>query len=552
MSRLSRHEQQEIIRLVEKGKPLPDKYRFLLFADKREPELVWEGKSTEVCDLVLPFRTLERVASPRAENVDQHSLFSGNAQGCQIKDWTNKVIWGDNRLVLSSLKNGPMREAIEAQGGLKLIYIDPPFDVGTDFCMNIEVGEKTSDKANSFEEIAYRDTWGRGADSFISMIYERLVLMRDLLADDGSIYVHCDWRLNSLMRIVLEEIFNRYLNEIIWHYTGGGRAETYFSKKHDSIFWYAKGDSWIFNADSIRIPYKESSGYAKSGIIGKSGRHYAPNPLGTIPDDVWDIPIINPLAGERLGYPTQKPEVLIERIIKTSSNEGDLVADFFCGSGTTAAVAERLGRKWIACDLGKLAVHTTRKRLIGVQRQLKAEGKDYRAFEMLALGGVEPAGMIEVKALYKNNSVAVELTNFSPCSGSDAEPALGNKIGKVVLENGQAVKISKDENGLIVRKVLTEKWMDWIDYWSVDFNFESEREMIRQMNPVNGAMEERWTGGYIFGNTWQSFRAKKDRSLELQSVFHEYTAGTYKIAVKAVDIFGNDAMTVINVEVAKA
>lgn len=197
MSKLTEREQQEIIRLIESGKSLPEKYRFLLFEDKREVELVWNGKTNEVCNVILPFQVIEQVDEPRAESLKRNdTLFdwagiSFDNRGRQLKGWTNKLIWGDNKLILASLKNGPLRREIEAQGGIKLIYIDPPFDVGADFSMDIEIGDETlTKKPNILEEIAYRDTWGKGADSFIAMIYERLVLMRDLLADDGSIYVH--------------------------------------------------------------------------------------------------------------------------------------------------------------------------------------------------------------------------------------------------------------------------------------------------------------------------------------------------------------------------
>ena len=222
MPRLTDAEKQEIVRFIEADKPLPDKYRFLLFEDKREVELVWNGKTNEVCNVVLPFQSIEQVDEPREENKPSASMLSlldVDPRGRQLKGWTNKLIWGDNKLILSSLKNGPLREEIEAQGGLKLIYIDPPFDVGADFSMNIEIGNEAFTKEpNILEEIAYRDTWGKGADSFISMIYERLLLMKDLLADDGSIYVHCDWRVNSHIRLVLNEIFglSSYLNELIW------------------------------------------------------------------------------------------------------------------------------------------------------------------------------------------------------------------------------------------------------------------------------------------------------------------------------------------------
>ena len=753
MARLTPREQQEIIRFLEADKPLPEKYRFLLFDDKREVELVWNGKTNEVCNVVLPFQTIEQVDEPRAEKPVnlQLSLFDIDSRGRQLKGWTNKLIWGDNKLILSSLKSGPMREAIEAQGGLKLIYIDPPFDVGADFSMDIEVGEETfTKKPNILEEIAYRDTWGRGADSFVSMIYERLVLMRDLLAEDGSIYVHCDWRVNSFIRLALDEIFGskNFINDITWKRANTVKGNTgqgirFYDANTDSIFIYSKSQQYIFNPQfteysedyiekfykyiepatgrkyqliSMTAPGDASKGNPRyevmgvtrywrysqekmqeliaSGSVVQTGegnvprrKLYLDEGLGVPAQSLWDdVRGLSSQASERIGYPTQKPEVLLERVIKASSNEGDLIADFFCGSGTTAAVAEKLGRKWIATDLGKFAIHTTRKRMIGVQRQLKAKGKDYRAFEILNLGKYErqhyvgvnadlrekqkqqqlaakeaaffelilnayraeavegfttfhgkrsgrmvvigPVNMpvthlfveevilecrkkhitkvdilgfefemglfpnvldeargkgidiapkyipaevfdkraveknqvvfhdvsfIEVKPLHKKNSVAVKLTDFSVFysqdSISNAETTLKNKASKVVVEKGQIVKVSKDRDGIVSREVLTKKWTDWIDYWSVDFNFESKREIIRQKNPDTGEMEESWTGDYIFENEWQSFRTKKDRSLELQSVFHEYPTGTYKIAVKVVDIFGNDTMTIIEVRI---
>lgn len=282
MPRLTEQEQQEIIRYLEADKPLPDKYRFLLFGDKREVELVWNGKTSEVCNIVLPFQVIEQVDEPRAEKDTrlQMSLFDLDSRGRQLKGWTNKLIWGDNKLILSSLKNGPMREEIEHQGGIKLIYIDPPFDVGADFSMDIEIGDATfTKKPNILEEIAYRDTWGKGTDSFIAMMYERLVLMRDLLAEDGSIYVHCDYRVTALLRLVLDEIFgsSNLINEVIWCYTQGGRPQDGYPNKHDTLYFYAKNlGNFILNKESIKIPYdlyseKSSSAFTKTD---ESGRKY--------------------------------------------------------------------------------------------------------------------------------------------------------------------------------------------------------------------------------------------------------------------------------------
>ena len=204
--------------------------------------------------IVLPFQVIEQVDEPRAEKPEdttsQFGLF--DFRGRQKAGWTNKLIWGDNKLILSSLKNGPIREEIEKQGGIKLIYIDPPFDVGAHFSMDIEIGDDTFTKRPSvLEELAYRDTWGKGADSFIAMIYERLVLMRDLLADDGSIYVHCDWRVNSYLRLVLDEVFGKdgFRNEIIWYYSGWNKQlSESFEKRNDTLLFYSKLKNQIFNS----------------------------------------------------------------------------------------------------------------------------------------------------------------------------------------------------------------------------------------------------------------------------------------------------------------
>jgi site-specific DNA-methyltransferase (adenine-specific)/adenine-specific DNA-methyltransferase len=423
------------------------------------------------------------------------------------------------------------------------------------------------------------------------------------------------------------------------------------------------------------------------------------------------VAVLNAAADERLSYPTQKPESLLERIISSSSNEGDLVADFFCGSGTTAAVAEKLGRKWIATDLGKFGIHTTRKRLIQVQRKLKEDGKSFRAFEVLNLGRYErqaylnvggrlsgrqkaealaqkenefrelilraykaqplegdaffhgkqagrlvvvgpinlpvgrlfveevitecrkrgasradilafefemglfpavldearqkgidlspkqiPPEVFDKRAVEKGQvrfhdisfieatpryakkdklSLQIELTDFSVyyTQGLLDSVAAELKAGKSEVvcdlqgERGQLIKVSKDKQGVITRDVLTRHWTDWVDYWAVDFDYMSRKEIIRVpkgsgvdghlagLEPPQGDLalpefEERWTGGYIFENEWQSFRTRQDRKLELLTAPHTYSAkGRYTVAVKVIDIFGNDTMVLVPVNV---
>ncbi|MPT00369.1 MAG: site-specific DNA-methyltransferase [Pseudomonas sp.] len=404
---LSEAEQRDLFNLIQQGKSLPEKYRFILFEDKREVELVWNGKTRDVSTTVLPFQTLEHIDEPRAETKAQEELF--DSRGRQMKGWSNKLIWGDNKLILSSLKAGPLRQQIEEAGGLKLIYIDPPFDVGADFSMDIEIGGETFHKEpNLLEQIAYRDTWGRGADSFVAMIYERLALMHDLLARDGSIFLHCDWRVSAYLRMALDEIFGRenFRNELYWYYYNKmpDTRKGVFPRSTDTILWYAKDrTSYHFQAleEAREKAVKQLKRIKVDGRMinarDADGNVMYENRTERVVDNVWRISMLQPAdKTENLFFPTQKPEALVRRILEATTKEGDLVADFFVGSGTTAAVAEKMGRKWIATDLGKFGIHTTRKRLIGVQRQLKSNESDFRAFEVLNLGRYERQAYLNV------------------------------------------------------------------------------------------------------------------------------------------------------------
>jgi DNA modification methylase len=766
---LTEAEKRDLVTLIQQGQALPEKYRFVLFEDKREVELVWNGKTRDVCTTVLPFQTLEHVDEPRQEAAASPQAELFDPRGRQVKGWTNKLIWGDNKLILSSLKAGALRRQIEDAGGLKLIYIDPPFDVGADFSIDIEIGGETFHKEpNILEQIAYRDTWGRGADSFIAMIYERLILMRDLLAEDGSVYVHMGWGVSHYVRAVLDEVFGkeRAVNQIIWKrqtaHSDSGQGSQHLGRLHDVILLYTKADRYEWNTqyaeydpEYLRTHYKkidEATGrryeladlnapggagkgnprYEFLGVtrfwrfkqermqqLYEQGRIVQPSP-GAVPrykryldemsgvpvQDLWlDLNPINSQAKESAGYATQKPEALLARIIKASSNEGDLVADFFVGSGTTAAVAEKLGRKWIATDLGKFGIHTTRKRLIGVQRQLQSEGQPFRAFEVLNLGryerqaylnvggrltgaqkeealaskerefrelilraykaqplgaggsaffhgqhngrlvvvgpinlpvgrlfveevivecrklgasrvdllafefemglfpavleeargkGIElapkyiPAEVFDKRAVEKGQvvfhdiafieatprydkkakmSVTIALTDFSVYYTQGAMDAAiaAMKDGKsqVLCDAGQLYKVSKSKDGVVSRDKLTKHWTDWVDYWAVDFDYGSRKEIIKRprslaaqgslVEPAQGELaewEEHWTGGFIFENEWQSFRTRGSRELELKTAPHIYAVpGRYQVAVKVIDIFGNDTMTIVPVQV---
>ena len=439
-----------------RGEPLPDRYRFTLFREPREAELIWPGKTHDVTRAVLPFQSIEQIDEPRAETGAQvGDLFSLDAGGRQVGGWSNKLIWGDNKLVLSSLAGGPLRKAIEDAGGLKLVYIDPPFDVGADFGFDVEIGgEEFRREPTVIEDIAYRDTWGRGTDSFAGMIYERLSLIRSLLADDGSLYVHCDYRVTAIIRSILDELFgpSNHLNEVIWSFNTRTMSSDWFARKHNTIHFYRKS-SHYFNTDAVRVEHRPDS-LVQYDKVDELGRRYKQqshgartylNELGQPCPDVWDLQILGSRDRERNGYATQKPETLIERVLTASSRPGDLVADFFSGSGTTLAVAEKLGRKWIGCDLGRFAIHTSRKRLIGVQRQLKAEGKPYRAFEILNLGkyerqwfaGIDPTLPPEQRAVVAANKeaayVELILRAYAAQPAEQSPPFHGRKGDAFVL-----------------------------------------------------------------------------------------------------------------------
>ena len=329
-------------------------------------ELIWQGKydkedrKTAPVRIALPFQTIETVNESAQDRQRTLDLFS---QGKQT-DWRNRLIWGDKKYVLPSLLP-------EFAGKVDLIYIDPPFDTGADFSFTTKIPESDSQftkQPSIIEQKAYRDTWGKGLDSYLQWFYETIVLLHELLAETGSIYVHLDWHIGHYAKCVLDEVFGyeNFLNDIIWHYKTGGATKDRWSRKHDIILYYTKSKSkWTFNPQMERSYMMHKYGFKKSDfkIDEETGLQYSM----VYARDVWDIPSVGSATSERVDYATQKPEALLERIIKASSNEGDLILDSFVGSGTTAAVAEKLGRRWIACDLSKFAIHTTRKRLLSIE-----------------------------------------------------------------------------------------------------------------------------------------------------------------------------------------
>jgi len=611
-------------------------------------ELVWPGKYDEQGKRVvpprvnLPFQVIETINESRAtrearKRPTQTSLFdywAGDEGQTFEEGWRNKLIWGDNLLVMSSLLE-------QYAGKIDVIYIDPPFATGADFSTTAPVGEsgaEISKEQSVVEEKVYRDTWGRGLDSYLEMIASRLEVARLLLAPTGSIFVHCDWRVNSVVRLVLDEIFGpgSLRREVVWdrgNPSGGKAAANNFIHVHDTIYYYAAGSAPTFNKIyepytseyvAERFLYDDDDGKGRYRLQGSGAglrKQYLSQSRGRAVTDVWTMPDINVMALEKTGYPTQKPEALLERIIKASSDPGDLVADFFVGSGTTAAVAEKLGRRWIAVDLGRFAVHTTRKRLMGIEgcrpfevmnlgkyeRQYwqtsSFHGRDpqqvvfeYLTFILKLYGAMPVAGMqhihgkrggavIHVGAVDAPVTIDEVVKVLDECVatgqkelhvlGWEWEMGLNDTVDQLAVERGVRMKLLaiprevmetqavdrgdirffelahldcsidvQSKRQAVVRltgfalsgadaidpEVLAkiEKWSDFVDYWAIDWDFKND----------------------TFVNGWVAYRTRKERRLALTSDAHAYEApGTYRVAVKVVDIFGNDTTKVCPVEV---
>jgi len=602
-----------------------------------KPELVWKGKYDNDGNLKpiekpghFPFQIVEVINKPRTGIEEaQETLFEiweGKEGNSFEEGWKNKLIWGDNKLVMSSLLD-------KFAGKINLIYIDPPFATGADFKLKIQVGENVEEitkERSVIEEKAYNDTWIKGIDSYLPMMYERLNLMKELLADNGSIYIHLDWHVGHYVKVMMDEIFgyDNFQREIIWDLgnpSGYKSLATNWIRSHDNIFFYSKCKNLTFN--KLYMPYSSEDLELYPNKIYRKGLAIT---------DVWkDIAPAQKWGNEKNEhvYETQKPENLIKRIIMASSNPGDLVADFFCGSGTTLAVAEKLGRRWIGCDLSRYAIHITRKRLLEIENSKDLEnkekkyGKKAQPFEILNLGKYERqvwqmktfTGKDEKQTMYEYIAFILKLYGATPISGFthiygkkekalvyvgaidspvtvqeviDAieeckqmeqkelhilgwewEMGLNDAIQEIARKENITLKLriipketidpkaaSKDDihffelahfkvdiknvgkkvelelkdfviphTDLIDEEVKEKikKWVDWVDYWAVDFDFKND----------------------TFNNGWTSYRTKKNRNLNLKASHTYEDTGLYKIFVKVIDILGIDTSQVFEVEI---
>ena len=448
-------------------------------------ELVWPGKYNEdgtlkeVPRVNLPFQVIETVNESRAtREVKKHdvqgSLFDiyEGTEGDTFEDgWKNKLIWGDNLLVMGSLLD-------KFAGKIDLIYIDPPFATGADFSFDASVGESGQEvpkTASTIEEKAYRDTWGAGVDSYLAMIADRLRLLRDLLSPSGSLFLHCDWHVGHFLRSVSDEVFGseNFLNEIVWYYYNKLQGNVKrFASNHDVIFWYRKGELYQFEPQIESRPEGAVRQLVRKWDKEKKAIVNARGPDGKVQyretdektvDDVWRISMLQPAdRTENCGFPTQKPESVLRRILMASSCRGDLVADFFCGSGTTLSVAEKLGRRWIGCDLGRWGIHVTRKRLLGIE--------NCKPFEVLNLGKYERQYWQGVTFSDKKDKPVTEQTLYEYLAfilklyGAQPVPGMAHlhgKKGKAMIHIGAVdAPVTFDEINDAVEECATLKQKD--------------------------------------------------------------------------------------------
>ncbi|MFX1392927.1 MAG: site-specific DNA-methyltransferase [Promethearchaeota archaeon] len=451
--------------------------------------------------------------------------------------WKNLLIFGDNKLILSSL----LRDYREK---IKLIYIDPPFATGGDFYYKLYIGENNE----TYNAIAYTDIWREGLESYLTFMFERLCLMKDLLSNDGSIYIHLDWHVSHYIKIIMDEIFEKdnFRNEIIWAYpAASAQTRRFYIRSFDAILFYTKSDDYTFNDDpDIYMEFSDRVKFAlkkdeKGTYYFRGGSHNGKKlsqkvyvtKKGIFPRDVWtDIPYIRANTLEYQGFSTQKPERLLKRIVLASSNKDDLIADFFCGSGTLIAVAEKLGRYWIGSDIAYHAIHMTRKRLLDLSNSndlknwKKKYGKIARPFKILKIGNNKsdiqiPLDFISKEAKDYNSLKIIEPPSF--------KVEVRKKQNEVSIELNQYF----NPNLNLLIKDLKDKlinWQDWIDYWAIDFNSQ----------------------GNLFKSMWFSYRTPKQRELKLTSDSYRYKKpGKYQISIKTVDIFEFETIQNYNIEI---
>ncbi len=424
-------------------------------------------------------------------------IYPGNS----AEGWRNRLFLGDNKEAMLYLLKGDASAALPPMAGkINLIYIDPPYDSQQICYYQIHAGR------GMVRQVAYKDQWNRATFDYIQMLTTRLCLMRDLLADDGSLLVHVDYHISHYVKVLLDDLFgrNRFINEIVWCYGGGGAPKKHYTRKHDVILWYAKGEKWYFQPQYR--PYRE--GTIQRGLTAAKGGRYELHREGATLDDWWAEPevqkILSPTAKENVKYETQKPEGLLKRIIRGHSREGDIVADFFCGSGTTGLVAEKMGRKWIMADASGAAFRISRRRLL--------EWPEAFPWEALRFSVWPSSREME-------NHLEIDFR---------IQTTLGGKLLQVSLVGYRLPEANLREMDEFSRELLEElqkeDWLKLIEYWDLDSHYQPEGPF------------------HVEKYSLRLYEGKKAgiRHVDWQFSVPWDDEETREIAVRVVDILGNE------------
>jgi site-specific DNA-methyltransferase (adenine-specific) len=406
----------------------------------------------------------------------------------------NRLVYGEN---LSFMKYLADTESLA--GGINLIYVDPPFYSGSNYQASIKIESPLMKDIPAIKPLVYDDRWEHGIEDYLTMLCARLYMMRDLLTEDGSIWVHLDWHVVHYVKILMDEIFGEknFINEIIWQYKSGGTSKNHFSRKHDTLLFYGKNPK-----PKLTIPLEKSYNREYKPYRFKGVKEYKDD-LGWYTmvnmKDVWQIDMVGRTSGERTGYATQKPEALIQRILESCTKEGDLCADFFSGAGTLAATAQKMNRRWIACDMGPLAVAATEKRLI----------KDQGSFKLLVEQGLltKGSGMLSIRGEFPETTFA------------------DKKILRFTLEDYRlhvAELPLENDSRDVVASILETDPLQLIDYWSVDFDYDGQNH--------------RPTMSFVKG---------KDRIETVCEKLHDRFG---QVSLRICDVFGNSYFHVIDME----
>lgn len=519
------------------------------------PRIVAEGRR-ETEEIMERLSGANRLALQTSELVlpakDISGLFKGAVPEMNEKEWTNRLVYGDNVLTMQALLAGDAASGLPSmRGKIDLIYIDPPFDSKADYRTKVTLpGADVEQKPTVIEQFAYADTWKDGTVSYLAMLYPRLALMRELLSDKGSIYVHIDWHVGHYVKILMDEIFGKenFVNEIIWRYRRWPAKTPAYQKMHDTIYWYKKSKgtahTWNQPYDELASSTLETWG-TKRQVANFSSGHRMPSQtdeetLGVPMSDVWEIGVIAPIANERVDYGTQKPEALLSRIIAANTDKNDIVADFFMGSGTTGSVAEKLGRKWIMSDLGKPACLITRKRLID---------QNAKPFLYQAIGDYQKeafAGSRMYRRVGDLSQVILQLYGAIPFAEADAPRNVG------YMNEGKTLVVADSPNkmtGLATLKRAQELRNAFMGGWNrvvvLGWNFTSDiTEAIREYWSVDPDYD-----GVTFRSRWQDYRENTGNDKDpLHVVYSAALVVPRKekrtVCVKAVDVFGFESAVV--------